>query len=117
MDADEPQLRHLRDILGAYARQILGWYSIADDRDDAEDDEGGHHPKGGVAEGGVQPAEEQDARSAAKPHHSVARAFRWTRLTLSVSVGVEGFWERLAGGGSVGRTYPRQREDCGWDIH
>ena len=41
MDADEPQLRHLRDILGAYARQVLGWYSIADDRDDDEDDAGG----------------------------------------------------------------------------
>ena len=41
MDADEPQLRHLRDILGAYARQVLGWYSLDDERDDEEDDAGG----------------------------------------------------------------------------
>lgn len=40
MDADEPQLRHLRDILGAYARQVLGWYSLDDDLDDDEDDAG-----------------------------------------------------------------------------
>ena len=26
MDADEPQLRHLRDILGKYFRKVLGWY-------------------------------------------------------------------------------------------
>lgn len=32
MDDSEPvQLRHLRDILGAYAHQVLGWYSIADE--------------------------------------------------------------------------------------
>ena len=48
MDADEPvQLRDLRDILGAYARQVLGWYSIADDRDDEEDDAGGASPTRG----------------------------------------------------------------------
>lgn len=26
MDADAPQLRHLRDILGKYFRKVLGWY-------------------------------------------------------------------------------------------
>ena len=51
MDADEPQLRHLRDILGAYARQVLGWYSLDDERDDEEDEAGGgHHLQGGDAQ-------------------------------------------------------------------
>ena len=45
MDADEPQLRHLRDILGAYAKQVLHWHELDDDRDDDEDDAGGA-PKG-----------------------------------------------------------------------
>ena len=31
MDADEPQLRHLRDILGKYFRKVLGWYSLDDE--------------------------------------------------------------------------------------
>ena len=30
-DSEPVQLRHLRDILGAYARQVFGWYSIADE--------------------------------------------------------------------------------------
>ena len=76
MDADEPQLRHLRDILGAYARQILGWYSIADDRDDDEDDAGGGHLKGGEAQVEFSQRRDRSARSAAKPHQSVASEFR-----------------------------------------
>ena len=30
MDADEPQLRHLRDILGTYFRKVLGWHGPID---------------------------------------------------------------------------------------
>ena len=61
---------------------------------------GGITYRGGEAEGGVQPAEERDARIPAKPRHSVASAFRWMVLSL----GVVEFWKRLAG------------EECGGEM-
>ena len=69
MDADEPQLRHLRDILGAYARQILGWYSIADDRDDDEDDAGR-----GITYGAVRQSVEFNQRRNRTPEAPPHRA-------------------------------------------
>ena len=62
------------------------------------------HPPHGNDWGSPASSSASDQERAATPHHSVARAFRWTRLTLSVSEGVEGFWERLAG------------EVLGWDA-
>ena len=42
MDDSEPvELKTLRDILGAYARQVLGWHGPIDDERD--DDEGVSH--------------------------------------------------------------------------
>ena len=42
-DVDEvpAELRQLRDILGAYARDVLGWYSLDDVADDDLEVEGG----------------------------------------------------------------------------
>ena len=45
---------------------------------------GGITYRGGEAEGGVQPADEQDARIVAKASQSVASAFRWMVLTVWV---------------------------------
>ena len=65
---------------------------------------GGITYRGGEAEGGVQPAEERDARIVAKASQSVASAFRWMVLTVWV----------LKSSGSVWRGRKPRGESPRW---
>ena len=65
----------------------------------------GCHLQGDEPEGGVQPADEQDARIVAKASQSVANAFRWMGLTVWVLKCSGSGWR---GGGSEGRKSPQE---------
>ena len=74
---------------------------------------GGITYRGGEAEGGVQPAGEQDARILAKPRHSVASTFRRMGLTVWVLKSSGSGWrggER--GGGTPSLVYADAVTSC-----